>query len=53
MNDDNLKRFYDKKISKGKHHFSVLNAVAAKVLRIVYWVLKKNSSSIGFSSRKE
>jgi transposase len=42
QNDDNLKRFYDKKISEGKHHFSALNAVAAKVLRIVYWVLKNN-----------
>jgi transposase len=42
QNDDNLKRFYDKKISEGKHHFSALNAVAAKILRIVYWVLKNN-----------
>ncbi|MBU3968088.1 MAG: hypothetical protein KKG76_12090 [Euryarchaeota archaeon] len=40
QNDENLKRFYDKKISEGKHHFSALNAVAAKLLRIVYWVLK-------------
>jgi len=42
QNDDNLKRFYDKKRSEGKHHFSALNAVAAKILRIVYWVLKNN-----------
>jgi len=42
QNDENLKRFYDKKISEGKHHFSVLNAVAAKILRIVYRVLKDN-----------
>jgi len=40
QNDENLKRFYDKKISEGKHHFSALNAVAAKLLRIVYWVLR-------------
>jgi len=40
QNDDNLKRFYDKKRTEGKHHFSALNAVAAKLLRIVYWVLK-------------
>ncbi len=33
QNDENLKRFYDKKISEGKHHYSALNAVAAKVLR--------------------
>ncbi len=42
QNDDIIKRFYDKKISEGKHHFSALNAVAAKLLRIVYWVLKNN-----------
>jgi transposase len=42
QNDDNLKRFFDKKISEGKHHFSALNAVAAKLLRIIYWVLKNN-----------
>ena len=42
QNDDNLKRFYDKKRSEGKHHFSALNAVAAKLLRITYWVLKNN-----------
>lgn len=42
QNDENLKRFYDKKISEGKHHYSALNAVAAKLLRIVYWVLKNN-----------
>jgi transposase len=42
QNDENLKRFYDKKISEGKHHYSALNAVAAKMLRIVFWVLKNN-----------
>jgi transposase len=42
QNEENLKRFYDKKISDGKNHYSALNAVAAKVLRIVYWVLKNN-----------
>ena len=42
QNDENVKRFYDKKRSEGKHHYSALNAVAAKLLRIVYWVLKNN-----------
>jgi transposase len=42
QNDENLKRFYVKKRSEGKHHFSALNAVAAKLLRIVYRVLKNN-----------
>lgn len=42
MNDDVLKWFYEKKRSEGKHHYSALNAVAAKLLRIVYSVLKNN-----------
>ncbi len=42
MNDDVLKQFYDKKRSEGKHHYSALNAVAAKLLRIIYSVLKNN-----------
>jgi transposase len=42
QNDENMKRFYDKKRNEGKHHYSALNAVAAKLLRIVYWVLKNN-----------
>jgi hypothetical protein len=42
QNYENLKRFYPKKRSEGKHHFSALNAVAAKLLRIVYWFLMNN-----------
>ena len=42
QNDENLKRFYDKKIREGKHHYSALNATAAKLLKIVFWVLKNN-----------
>jgi transposase len=42
QNDENLKRFYNTKIGEGKHHYSALNAVAAKLLRIVFWVLKNN-----------
>jgi transposase len=42
MNDENLKRFYDKKMGEGKHHYSALNATAAKILKIVFWVLKNN-----------
>ena len=42
QNDINLRRYYEKKIKEGKHFFSALNAVAAKLLRIVFWVLKNN-----------
>ena len=41
-NDENLKDYYDDKIERGKHHSSAVNATAAKLLRIVYWVLKNN-----------
>jgi len=37
--DVNLRKYYEKKINKGKHFHSALNALAAKLLRIVYWVL--------------
>ncbi len=39
--DVNLRKYYEKKIIEGKHFFTALNAVAVKLLRIVYWVLKK------------
>lgn len=42
QNDETLKRYFNKKISEGKHYYSALNATAAKVLRIVFWVLKND-----------
>ena len=42
QNDENLGSYYNGKIDNGKHHKSALNALAAKLLRIVYWVLKNN-----------
>ncbi len=42
QNDENLRGYYEKKRSEGKHHYSALNATAAKLLRIVFWVLKNN-----------
>lgn len=41
--DENVKRYYENKRDEGKHYYSVLNATAAKMLRIVYWVLKNNT----------
>lgn len=37
QNDETLKKFFNKKMSEGKHYYSALNATAAKVLRIVFW----------------
>ena len=42
QNDENIKKFYNKKMSEGKHYFTVLNAVAAKLLRIVFSILKND-----------
>jgi transposase len=42
QNDENLRTYYNGKIENGKHHKSALNALAAKLLRIVYWVLKND-----------
>jgi transposase len=41
-NDENIGAYYNEKIARGKHHYSALNATAAKLLRIVYWVLKND-----------
>lgn len=42
QNDDNFKEYYDDKIERGKHHYSAVNATAAKLLRVVYWLLKND-----------
>ncbi|MBW6471307.1 MAG: IS110 family transposase [Methanosarcinaceae archaeon] len=42
MNDGNFRNYYDDKIERGKHYYSAVNATAAKLLRIVYWVLKND-----------
>ena len=42
QNDENFKEYYDDKIERGKHHSSAVNATAAKLLRVVYWVLKND-----------
>ncbi len=42
QNDENFKEYYDDKIERGKHHYSAVNATAAKLLRVVYWVLKND-----------
>ncbi len=40
--DEIFEEFYDDKIERGKHHSSAVNATAAKLLRVVYWVLKND-----------
>ena len=40
--DEIFEEYYDGKIERGKHHSSAVNATAAKLLRVVYWVLKND-----------
>ena len=42
QNDENFMDYYNDKIERGKHHYSAVNATAAKLLRVVYWVLKND-----------
>ena len=40
--DPSFKQYFDKKIAEGKHIRAVITATAAKMLRVVYSVLKEN-----------
>jgi len=42
QNDENFMDYYNDKIERGKHHYSAVNATAAKLLKVVYWVLKND-----------
>jgi len=42
QNDENFRNYYNDKMERGKHHYSAVNATAAKLLRVVYWVLKND-----------
>lgn len=42
QHDDQLKAYYNRKISEGKHKLSVLNAVANKVVLRIFAVVKRN-----------
>ena len=46
MRDNTFKDYYKKKISEGKHHFVAISHVGKKLLRVVFQLLKTNSSFI-------
>ncbi len=59
QNDESLERFYVKKGSEGKHHFSALNAIAAKLLRILSGsgiaipdTIQRNDAQVGAIKRR-
>jgi transposase len=39
---DDLRAYYDKKKSEGKHHFVALTGVSRKLLTIIYFILKED-----------
>ena len=41
-NEPELRAYYDKKISEGKHHFVALAGISRKLLTIIYYILKEN-----------
>ena len=42
QHDPQLKKYYQRKIQEGKHHMSVINAVANKLLLRIFAVVKRN-----------
>ena len=41
-NDKELRAYYDKKISEGKHHFVAMAGISRKLLTIIYYILKED-----------
>lgn len=41
-NEPELRAYYDKKISEGKHHFVALAGISRKLLTIIYYILKED-----------
>ena len=41
-NEPELRAYYDKKKSEGKHHFVALAGISRKLLTIIYYILKEN-----------
>lgn len=43
-----LRAYYDKKISEGKHHFVALAGISRKLLTIIYYILKEDRDYIKY-----
>ena len=51
-NEPELKTYYDKKISEGKHHFVALAGISRKLLTIIFYILKENRDYIRYDNIK-
>ena len=47
-NESELRAYYDKKISEGKHHFVALAGISRKLLTIIYYILKEDRDYIRY-----
>lgn len=52
-NEPELRAYYDKKISEGKHHFVALSGISRKLLTIIYYILKENRDYIKYDNIKD
>lgn len=51
--DPELRAYYDKKISGGKHHFVALAGISRKLLAIIYYILKEDRDYIRYDNIKD
>ena len=49
-NEPELRAYYDKKISEGKHHFVALAGISRKLLTIIYYILKEDRDYIRYDN---
>lgn len=52
-NEPELRAYYDKKISEGKHHFVALADISRKLLTIIYYILKEDRDYIRYDHIKD
>ena len=52
-NKPELRAYYDKKISEGKHHFVALAGISRKLLTIIYYILKEDRDYIRYDNIKD
>ena len=52
-NEPELRAYYDKKISEGKHHFVALAGISRKLLTIIYYILKEDRDYIKYDNIKD
>lgn len=50
---DEVRAYYDKKISEGKHHFVALAGISRKLLTIIYYILKEDRDYIKYDNIKD